>query len=138
MSGRAIYWIVGGVLGVLLVLMLVAWDGDRSNEEANQKALELIAAYEEAGLRPPERPAMVARVLGDDGGWVCETVDSELVQGYWKLRLMVGGEAYVRPVRLDPRTRAGFSLVVDVYCPEKRPDIEDLFEDWDFDDGVRD
>jgi hypothetical protein len=30
------------------------------------------------------------------------------------------------------------SLVVDVYCPEKRPDIEDFFEEWDFDDVVRD
>jgi hypothetical protein len=138
MSGRTIYWLVGGALGVLLIVMLVGYDYDRSNEEANRKALELIAAYEEAGLRPPERPAMVARVLGDDGGAVCEIADSELVQGYWKLRLMVGGEAYVRPVILDPQTRAGFSLVVDVYCPEKRPDIEDFFEEWDFDDAIRD
>ena len=76
--------------------------------------------------------------VGDDGGQVCETADSELVQGYWKLRLMVGGEFYVRPVRLDPRVREGLSLVVDVYCPEKRPDIEDFFEDWDFDDTIRD
>ena len=77
-------------------------------------------------------------MLGDDGGQVCETADSELVQGYWKLRLGVGGEFYVRPVRLDRRVRQGLSLVVDVYCPEKRPDIEDFFEDWDFDDVVRD
>ena len=67
-------------------------------------------------------------MLGDDGGQVCETADSELVQGYWKLRLMVGGEFYVRAVRLDGRIRQGLSLVVDVYCPEKRPDIEDFFE----------
>jgi hypothetical protein len=138
MSQRAIYWLVGGGLGVLLIVMLVAFDYDRSNEEANQKALQLIAAYEEAGLRPPERPAMVARVLGDDGGWVCETADSELVQGYWKLRLAVGGEFYQRPARLDPRVREGLLLVVGIYCPEKLPDIEDFFEEWDFDELVRD
>jgi hypothetical protein len=117
--------------------MLVAWNYDRQNEEADAKAQELIAAFEAADLRAPD-PDQIARTLGDDGGQVCETADSDLVQGYWKLRLAVGGEFYQRAVRLDPRVREGLSLVVDVYCPEKRPDIEDFFEDWDFDDVVRD
>lgn len=137
MRDRAIYWIVAAILGVLLIVMFVAWNYDRQNEEADAKAQELIAAYEEAGLRAPDQD-QIARTLGDDGGQVCETADSELVQGYWKLRLMIGGEFYVRPVRLDGRIREGLSLVVDVYCPEKRPDIEELFEEWDFDDVVRD
>ena len=137
MRERTIYWIVAGALGVLLIVMLVAWNYDRQNDEANAKAQELIAAYEAAGLTAPDQD-QIARVLGDDGGQVCETADSDLVQGYWKLRLMIGGEIYVRPVRLDERVRQGLSLVVDVYCPEKRPDIEDFFEDWDFDDVVRD
>ncbi|MGH2990414.1 MAG: hypothetical protein ACRDMA_11225 [Solirubrobacterales bacterium] len=137
MRERTIYWLVAGALGVLLVVMLVAWNYDRQNEEADAKAQELIAAYEAAGLRAPD-PDQIARTLGDDGGQVCETADSELVQGYWKLRLAVGGEFYQRATRLDPRVREGLSLVVDVYCPEKRPAIEDFFEDWDFDDVVRD
>jgi hypothetical protein len=133
---RTIYWIVAGALGVLLIVMLVAWNYDRQNEEADAKAQELIAAYEAAGLRAPDAD-QIARVLGDDGGQVCETADSKLVQGYWKLRLMIGGEFYVRPTRLDPRIREGMLLVVDVYCPEKRPNVEDFFEGWDFDDVVR-
>ena len=137
MRERTIYWIVGGGLGVLLIVMLVGWNYDRQNDEADAKAQELIAAYEQAGLRAPDQD-QIARTLGDDGGQVCETADSELVQGYWKLRLMVGGEFYFRAVRLDGRIRQGLSLVVDVYCPEKRPDIEDFFEEWDFDDVVRD
>ena len=137
MRERTIYWLVGGGLALLLVVMLVGWNYDRQNDEADAKAQELIAAYEEAGLRAPDQD-QIARTLGDDGGQVCETADSELVQGYWKLRLMVGGEFYTRAVRLDGRVREGLSLVVDVYCPEKRPDIEDLFEGWDFDDTVRD
>ena len=137
MRERTIYWIVGGAFAVLLVVMLVGWNYDRQNAEADAKAQELIAAYEEAGLRAPDAD-QIARTLGDDGGQVCETADSELVQGYWKLRLAVGGEFYQRATRLDPRVREGLSLVVDVYCPEKRPDIEDFFEDWDFDDVVRD
>lgn len=137
MRERTIYWLVGGGLGLLLVVMLVGWNYDRQNAEADAKAQELIAAYEEAGLRAPD-PDQIAGVLGDDGGAVCETADSELVQGYWKLRLGVGGEFFVRPVRLDERIRQGLSLVVDVYCPEKRPDVEEFFEGWDFDDVVRD
>ena len=137
MSHRALYWIVGAGLGVLLIVMLVGWNYDRQNDEADAKAQELIAAFEQAGLTAPDQD-QIARTLGDDGGQVCETADSELVQGYWKLRLMVGGEFYTRAVRLDGRVRQGLSLVVDVYCPEKRPDIEDLFEEWDFDDVVRD
>ncbi len=136
MKERTIYWIVGGIFGVLLIVMLVAWNYDRQNSEADEKAQQLIAAYEEAGFPSPDQD-QIARVLGDDGGQVCETADSELVQGYWKLRLMEGGEYYLRPVPLDGRIRQGLSLVVDVYCPEKRPDIEDFFEDWDFDDTVR-
>jgi hypothetical protein len=134
---RTIYWIVAGVFGVLLIVMLVAWNYDRQNEEADQKAQQLIAACEEAGLPAPDQD-QIARVLGDDGGQVCETADSELVQGYWKLRLMIGGEFYVRAAPLDGRIREGLSLVVDIYCPDKRPDIEDFFEGWDFEDVVRD
>ena len=137
MRERTIYWIVIGGLGVLLIVMLVAWNYDRQNAEADAKAAELISAYEAAGLRAPDQD-QIARTLGDDGGQVCDTADSELVQGYWKLRLGVGGEFYVRPVRLDGKIRQGLSLVVDVYCPEKRPDIEEFFEGWDFDDVVRD
>jgi hypothetical protein len=136
-SARTVYWLVGGIFGVLLIVMLAAWNYDRSSPEADAKAQELINAYEQAGLRAPDQD-QIARVLGDDGGQVCETADSDLVQGYWKLRLLHGGEFYVRPVRLDGRIRAGLSLVVDVYCPEKRPEIEDFFEGWDFDDVVRD
>ena len=137
MRERTIYWLVAGGLGVLLIVMLITFNYDRQNAEADAKAAELIAVYEEAGLPAPDVDE-IARVLGDDGGAVCETADSELVQGYWKLRLAVGGNVYERPVRLDGRIREGLSSVIDVYCPEKRPDIEDFFEDWEFDDTVRD
>ncbi len=137
MKERTIYWIAAAALGVLLIVMLVAWNYDRQNDEANAKAQELIAAYEAAGLPAPDQD-QIARTLGDDGGQVCETADSELVQGYWKLRLAVGGEFYQRATSLPGTIREGLLLVVDVYCPEKRPDIEDFFEDWDFDDVVRD
>jgi hypothetical protein len=135
---RTIYWIVGAIFGVLLIVMLVAWNYDVQNAEADAKAQQLIAAYERAGLRAPDED-QIARVLGDDGGAVCEWADSELVHAYWKLRLGVGGEYYFRAVIEDGRVREGLTLVVGVYCPEKLPDIEeDFFKDWDFDNVVRD
>ena len=51
MSHRRIYWIVGGVLAVLLVVMLVRFNYNRSNEEAVAKAEQLITAFDKAGLR---------------------------------------------------------------------------------------
>jgi hypothetical protein len=137
-SERAIYWTVGVIFGVLLVVMLVAWDYDRSNDEAEAKARQLIAAYEEAGLTPPERPEMVARVLGDDGGVVCDSAGDDLMEAYLKLRLGVGGEFYYRPVKVDEDTLKGLLLIVGIYCPDNLPSVQEFVDDLDFDDVIRD
>ena len=73
MSHRAIYWIVGGVMAVLLVVMLITYNYNRSNEEAVAKAQQFITAFDKAGLRAPKDPR-VARVFGTDGGAVCASV----------------------------------------------------------------
>jgi hypothetical protein len=137
MSERTLYWIVGGIFGVLLIVMLAAWDYDRSNDEANQKAAQLIAAFEREGLTPPERPAMIARVLGDDGGWVCEAAGSDVAEGYWLQRLGVGGEYFFRPVKVDRKMLQGLLLTVEIYCPDELPDVEEFVDDLDFDDVIR-
>ena len=49
MRERTIYWLVIAGLGVLLIVMLVGWNYDRQNAEADAKAAELISAYEAAG-----------------------------------------------------------------------------------------
>jgi hypothetical protein len=134
---RTIYWIVGGIFGVLLIVMLAAWNYDRQNEEADAKAAELIAAYEAAGLRAPDQD-QIAGVLGDDGGAVCDAADGDVLQGYWKQRFGVGGEFYFRPVKVDRKVVQGLLLVVRIYCPEELPDVEDFVEDLDFDDVIRD
>jgi hypothetical protein len=136
-SGRAIYWIVGAVMGVLLIVMLAAWNYDRQNEEADAKARQLAAAYEAAGYRAPDVD-QIARVLGDDGGFVCEAADSDVLQGYWLQRFAVGGEFYFRPVRVDRRVVEGLLLTVGIYCPDELPDVQEFVEDLDFDDVVRD
>ena len=138
MRERTIYWIVAGVLGVLLIVMLVGWNYDRQNDEANAKAAELIAAFEDGRASGPgsrirsrgrsattaarsarRRTASSCRATGSSGSWSAASSTSAPSGS-------TGGSA------------RGLSLVVDVYCPEKRPDIEDFFEDWDFDDTIRD
>ena len=74
MRHRTIYLIVGGVLAVLLVVMLVRFNYNRSNEEAVAKAEQLITAFDKAGLRTPADAQKVAKVLGTDGGTVCDSV----------------------------------------------------------------
>jgi hypothetical protein len=138
MSHRVIYWIVGGIFGVLLIVMLASWNYDRQNAQADAKAQQLIATYRAAGLTPPAKPEMIARVLGDDGGAVCDTAGSDLLDGYWKLRLGVGGEFYYRPVKVDQRMLQGYLLVVKTYCPDKLPDVQEFVDDLDFDDVIRD
>ena len=54
MRERTIYWLVAGGLGVLLIVMLVTFNYDRQNAEADAKAAELIAVYEEQGHPAPD------------------------------------------------------------------------------------
>jgi hypothetical protein len=80
---------------------------------------------------------MIARVLGDDGGWVCEAAGRDLHEGYWKQRLAVGGEFFFRPVKVDETMLQGLLLTVQIYCPDELPEVEDFVEDLEFDDVIR-
>jgi hypothetical protein len=138
MTNRRIYWIVGGIFAVLLVLMLVGWGYNRSNAAADQKAQQLMAAYGAAGLPVPADTGQIARVLGDDGGAVCDFAGSDIQTGYLKTRLGVGGEFYYRPTRVDRRMLRGLLLVVKVYCPDKLPAVEKLNGDLRYSNVVGD
>jgi hypothetical protein len=124
MSHRAIYWAVGGVLGVLLVVALFTWTYNKATAEAVAKANQVISAYESAGLPTPKSAERVAQVLGNDGGEVCQVAGSDYLQGYVKTRLGVGGEFYFRPIIVDGRALEGAALVVQTYCPEKAPRVD--------------
>jgi hypothetical protein len=131
-SHRKIYLIVGGVLAVLLVVMLVTYRYNRSNEEALAKAGQLISAFEDAGLRPPKDPARVADVLGTDGGTVCGSVGSGVGRGLAKLHLMVGGSYATRPVINERRVGTGLLLIVETYCPDELPDAQQFVDSLRF------
>ncbi len=134
---KILYWIVGGGLALLLVVMLISYNYDKANTEAQQKAEELIAAYEAAGLATPLPADSLAEVLGDDGGAVCSAIGDHRAIGYLKTRLGVGGEFYFRPTRVDRNTIKGLVLVAEVYCPENLPDAQDLYDALRFASVVR-
>ena len=126
MSHRAIYWTVGGVLAVVLVVMLFTWNYNKATAEAIDKANQLISSFESAGLPTPRSPERVAKVLGTDGGEVCDVIGSDYLEGYVKTRLGVGGEFYFRPIIVDPRAVEGAALIVKTYCPEKAPRVDEF------------
>jgi hypothetical protein len=129
---RKIYLIVAGVLAVLLIVMLVTYRYNRSNEEALAKADQLISAFEDAGLHAPNDPARVADVLGTDGGTVCGSVGSGVGRGIAKLHLMVGGSFATRPVINERRVGTGLLLIVETYCPDKLPETQQFVDNLRF------
>jgi hypothetical protein len=127
---RITYILVGGVLLVLLVVALVAWNSNKETQAANQKADQLIATLNQAGLPTPDKDQVV-RVLGDDGGTVC--ADPELAL---KKAIMYGlatnGAAGpgLRPVIGDNLlTQAGLA-VIKTYCPDQLPDFPQTAEQF--------
>ncbi|MFF0816192.1 hypothetical protein ACFYVR_13735 [Rhodococcus sp. NPDC003318] len=133
-SNKVVYWTAGGLLAVLLLIMVLSWDYNRDNAVARDKANELIAAYEEAGLPTPASADQVARVLGDDGGNVCATAGSRQQLGELKTRMAVGGEFYQRPVLVPRNTLEGLRLIVEVYCPENLSVVSEFVDGLEYSD----
>jgi hypothetical protein len=127
---RITYILVGGVILVLLIVALVAFNSNKETEAANQKADQLIATLEQAGLATPDKDQIV-RVLGDDGGTVC--ADPELAL---KKTIMYGlatnGAAGpgLRPVIGDNRLVQAGLAVIKTYCPDELPDFPQTAEQF--------
>jgi hypothetical protein len=127
---RITYIVVGGFIVVLLVVALVAWNSNKETQAANQKADQLIATLNQAGLPAPDKDQVV-RVLGDDGGTVC--ADPELAL---KKSIMYGlatnGAAGpgLRPVIGDNRLVQVGVAVVKTYCPQELPQFPQTAEQF--------
>lgn len=119
MKTRYIYWIVGGLVGILLIVMLSTWRHAGPTPAAEAKAAELTQAYRAAGLPQYATAEQAADIFGEDGGEVCQIAGSETLQGYLKTRLGVGGEFYFRPTSPNPQTLKRMLVIVQTYCPDK-------------------
>ena len=127
---RITYILVGGVILVLLVVALVAWNSNKETQAAQQKADQLNVALAQAGLPTPSTDQVV-RVLGDDGGTVCADPNLAL-----KKAIMYGpatnGAAGpgLRPVIADNRLVQAGLAVVKTYCPDELPDFPQTSEQF--------
>ena len=68
------YIIVGVAFVILIVVALLLFRYPNKSEAAQDKAQQLISAYELAGLTPPSEQQILG-TFGDDGGNSCGQVD---------------------------------------------------------------
>jgi hypothetical protein len=133
---RVTYFLVGGIILVLVVVGLVAFRSARSTQAAEQKADQLIAALDQAGLPTPTKDQVV-RVLGDDGGAICADPNSALKQAILHGQLVNGAAGPgIRPVIADNRVVQGELAVLEIYCPDELPEFTQFAGDLNLDDVV--
>jgi hypothetical protein len=127
---RITYILVGGVLLVLLVVGLVAFNSNKETQAAEQKADQLIATLDQAGLPTPSKDQVV-RVLGDDGGTVCADPNLALKKAIM-YGLATNGAAGpgLRPIIADNRLVQAGLAVIKTYCPQELPDFPQTAEQF--------
>lgn len=131
-SPKSTYWIVAGVVVVLLAVMLVFYDYGKANGAAEAKAQQLISSMERAGLPAPVSAENVAHFLGEDGGIVCAAAGSEQALGALKNEIGVGGAFYTRAVIQNRDVLAGLRLIVQTYCPQNLPTVDVYISSYSF------
>ena len=120
-----IYAIAAVVVIVLAIWATAAFERPAATAEAQAKADELIAAYEQAGLPVPSKDQVVSR-LGADGGAVCANPSNALTRATLYSQ-MSNGAAHVgvRPVIVPERVVMGEELILQTYCPDELPAFRD-------------
>jgi hypothetical protein len=117
---RPVYWVIAVVVLLAAIIGLFAYNANEQTEAAEQKAVELTQAFEQAGLTVPADTERIARSLGTDGGAVCENPATALGKATLA-DAMTNGGSFVgrRAVIVDPRLLKGEALILQVYCPDK-------------------
>ena len=110
---RMIYVVTGIIVVVLVVIALLTFHSGKTSQQAEQKANQLIAALTAAGAHAP-RQAQVVRVLGNDGGAVCDDPSGSLRKG-----IFLG------------------QLVLKIYCPDKLPSFQEFVNGLNLGDNVK-
>lgn len=134
---KPFYWGIGLLLLILVVIGLITYNGQKETEVAIQKANELTAKYEAAGLTPPNKNIII-RTLGDDGGNVCdnpaESVGLALINDS-----LANGASHVgrRPVIADVRALQGQKLIFETYCPDELEQFQEELSEYKTDDTIK-
>jgi hypothetical protein len=127
-------WVIVGVLAILLVVGLSTFRFQQRDPEANAKADQLTAMLQAGGLPVPHDRDSITRVLGTDGGPVCDDPGSALRKAMLDGQL-VNGAASVgqRPIRAEVNLVRGELLVLQVYCPDQLDQARARIHDYVFD-----
>jgi Tfp pilus assembly protein FimT len=129
-----LYIAVAVAIGVLMVIGLIFYRSAEATREAEEKADQLIAALEDAGATAPDRDQIV-RVLGDDGGAVCENPNESLSRSILLAQLANGAAGPgARPVIADSRVLQGQLLIIQIYCPDELEEFQQFVDDLKTDD----
>lgn len=134
---KPFYWGIGLLLLILVVIGLITYNGQKETEVAIQKANELTAKYEAAGLTAPNKNIII-RTLGDDGGNVCdnpaESVGLALINDS-----LANGASHVgrRPVIADVRALQGQKLIFETYCPDELEQFQEELSEYKTDETIK-
>jgi putative glutamate/gamma-aminobutyrate antiporter len=134
---KLIYAGAGFLAGVAVIAGLVSFKDRNHDEEAQAKADEVIAMFQENGFRTPQKD-LVVNLLGTDGGKVCEDPASALQNSVYKMTQLSNGAAQVglRPVITDQDVVQGQLVILDVYCPDQAAKVRAQLDDLKYDDVV--
>ena len=135
---KVMYLVIGGVVLLLVLVGLFSFRSKKADAEADQKADQLIAALQAQGLRAPPKQ-MIVRVLGDDGGQLCDHPTAALKRAavYGMLTNGAGGPGQ-RPVIADNKVLKGQEIVISVYCPETLENFKEFVNDLDLENTTGD
>jgi hypothetical protein len=132
---RVITYIILGVVAVsLMVIGLAVFRSAQDSIEGRRKAEQLQTSFAEAGLPVPSQDQLV-RVLGTDGGPVCDHPTSALKQAQLKSQLANGaGGPGTRASLSDSDILQGEALAIAVYCPEQLPEFTKFVKSLNLDE----
>ena len=134
-----IYWIIAGVVVVLVLVGLITYSGEKKDQQAQAKAEQLSQRFEQAGLPVPKDLDIIVRTLGTDGGNVCDNPASALGRALLNDQITNGADFVGRrPVVIDRRIILGEALILDTYCPDELQEFRDKFNDYKVDDTIKD
>jgi Tfp pilus assembly protein FimT len=126
---RVVYIVITAALVLLLIICLVFYRTAESNQEAQDKANQLIAALQQAGVRAVPSQEQIVGVLGSDGGALCKDPASALRKSILFDQLTNGAAGPGRrPVIADSRVFKGQLLVIQIYCPDELPRFQQMVE----------
>lgn len=135
---KVIYWGAIVILVGLLITGLVRYGSFKRTTETSRKAEQLSRQLVEAGYPAPDQET-AERLLGTDGGPVCEDPGHALKKALYRLQQLTTGAPGPgnRPVIADSKAVDVERIVLQVYCPDQVDAFDEAVEDLKTDDTVK-